>query len=150
MPPTLFLHCSYFYSIFLVPLLAARLALKRRPISGRAGKRGRRSGQRTGASVEQSAGSGWSAGRRLLKSPSASQPDGTPEGASSDGTRNPVLSGVRLRPRAGLAIPRLSHGGFALPQASPGAPFPRGKEKGTGSAHAKQNKRAAERHSGRA
>src|SRR2546423_5186749 len=67
----------------------------------------------------------WSAGRRLLKSPSDSHPDGTPEGASADGTRNPVLSGVRLRPGGGTRNPKISpHGGFALPQAPPGAPFP--------------------------
>src|SRR4051812_7228322 len=130
MPPTLFLHCSYFYSIFLVPLLAARLALMRRPISGGPGKRGRRSGQRTGASVEQFAGSGWSAGRRLLKSPPASQPDGTPEGASSDGTRNPVLSGVRLRPGAGLAIQDCPHGDSHSLRRLPALHSPAGRKKG--------------------
>jgi hypothetical protein len=34
----------------------------------------------------------WSAGRRFLAFPPGSHPDGIPEGAPPDGTRNPVLS----------------------------------------------------------
>jgi hypothetical protein len=80
---------------------------------------------------------GWSAGRRLLAFPSASQTDGISQGASRDGTRNPVPSW-----RAATARGRDSQsqdqppGGLASPQASPGAPFPCGKDKGTGGAHA--------------
>ena len=100
----------------------------------RAGRKGRGRGRRTGlrlrggcretgaadvpADVGQTRHRRWRAGRRFLAFPPGSHPDGISEGAPSDGTRNPVLSGVRLRPGAGLAILRLPHGG---PRKPPGA-----------------------------
>src|SRR4051794_5380647 len=108
MQPTSFLHCSYRCSIFLVSL--ARCSARSHEAADQ--RAGREAGPEIrqaapGPSAEQSARGRWSAGRRLLKSPPASQPDGTPEGASADGTRNPVLSGVRLRPGGGTRNPKI-------------------------------------------
>ena len=50
------------------------------------------SAQNPGAGGGKTAIGQWSAGRRLLAFPPGSHPDGIPEGAPLDGTRNPVLS----------------------------------------------------------
>src|SRR5437764_14048480 len=65
----------------------------------------------------------WSAGRRFLAFPPGSHPDGIPEGASQDGTRNPVLLWRAATARAGFASLRLPTGGLAALQPSPAAPF---------------------------
>jgi hypothetical protein len=83
----------------------------------------RRPERKPGAGRRQR-GTRWSAGRRLLKSPPGSHPGGTPEGASADGTRNPVLLARGFGPGAGLAILRLAPRGPRKPPAPPGAPFP--------------------------
>src|ERR1051325_9490858 len=91
------------------------------------------------------AGSG--AGRRLLAFPSASQTDGFPGGASRDGTRNPVLSGVRLRPGGGTRTPKISPQGVSQTlRRLPALHSPLGKrKKGPAVPTPKSNNRAAQR-----
>src|ERR1051325_9959318 len=119
----------------------------RRSGGRRAGKRGRRSGKRTGGRTRVTAAGRWSAGRRLLAFPSASQTDGIPEGASRDGTRNPVLSGVRLRPGGGTRTPKISPQGVSQTlRRLPALHSPLGKrKKGPAVPTPKSNNRAAQR-----
>jgi hypothetical protein len=58
---------------------------------------------------------GWSAGRRLLRYPFGSHPDGTHEGAFFGRNSQSRPVGARLRPGAGLALLRLPHGGPRKP-----------------------------------
>src|ERR1051325_2073961 len=58
---------------------------------------------------------GWSAGRRLLRYPFGSHPDGTQEGASGRNSQSRLFL-AQATARAGFASLRLPTGGLASPQ----------------------------------